>query len=790
MASEPEPVPVSSQKHDPAWKHCQMFRNGDRYRLKCIYCGKMFSGGGIHRIKEHLAGQKGNAATCLNVQPEVRQLMQQSLDGGVLKRKKKLKIAEEKTDASPSPLLLEGTTTPAPPNELDTFATPGEATSGFQLITAPAPDTVEQNSGLLANREEEMGQVTDRSTDKRKRGRMENFSPPPVLPDAPPIGSNLTIGPGKGKEHVNLAIGRFLYDIGAPLDAVNSVYFQPMIEAILSEGQGLKPPSYHDLRGWILKNSVEEVKSIVDQYKGSWVRTGCSVLADELMTESGRSVINFFVYCPEGLMFLKSVDASDILSSTDALYELLKEVVEEVGVQNVLQVITDSSEHYVVAGKKLTETYPTMYWTPCSARCVDLMLKDISEFEWINTTFEHSKSITRFIYNHPVVLNMMRRYTYGKDLVQPAITRSATNFTTLQSMVSLKNNLQTMVTSQEWMDCPHSKTSDGLVMIDVICSESFWNSCISIIRLTDPLLRVLRMVTSEKRPAMGYIYEAMYRAKQVIKKELVKKKDYVVYWNVIDQRWNQQLSRPLHAAGFYLNPSFFYGIEGDVHNEIMSGMLDCIERLVPEIKTQDKITKELSSYKNAAGDFGRKMSIRARNTLPPVEWWSTYGGGCPNLSRLAIRILSQTCSAFGINRNQSSFKQINRTRNSLEHQRFNDLLFVQYNLRFKQMQLRRNKEADAMDPISIDNIDVVEDWVAEKEILLGEYVNSDWTSLVQPVANVMQSLSPNNEDEGMVEGYGDDEIYDGVNDDDVEEEDVQIQCQQEGYSDGNLEGQT
>ena len=30
-------------------------------------------------------------------------------------------------------------------------------------------------------------------------------------------------------------------------------------------------------------------------------------------------------------------------------------------------------------------------------------------------------------------------------------------------------------------------------------------------------------------------------------------------WEVIDQRWDNQLHRPLHAAGYYLNPILHYG---------------------------------------------------------------------------------------------------------------------------------------------------------------------------------------------------------------------------------------
>ncbi|RVX13598.1 hypothetical protein CK203_010158 [Vitis vinifera] len=465
-----------------------------------------------------------------------------------------------------------------------------------------------------------------------------------------------------------------------------------MINAIASGGPGVAAPSYQDLRGWILKNSVEEVKNDIDQYMGTWARTGCSVLVDQWNTHNGRILINILAHCPEGIMFLRSVDVSDIMNSADALYELLKEVVEEVGVRNVLQVITNGEEQYLVAGKRLSDTFPTLYWAPCASRCLDLMLEDFGKLEWINATLEQAKSIARFVYNHNVVLNMMRRYTFGNDIVAPGMTRFATNFMTLKRMVDLKQNLQDMITSQEWMDCPCSKKPGGLEMLDLISNHSFWSSCILIVHLTDPLLRVFRIVGNEKRPAMGYVYAGIYRAKETIKKQLVKKEDYIVYWNIIDNRWEQQWHVPLHAAGFYLNPKFFYSIEGDIHNEIVSGMLDCIERLVPDTIIQDKIMKELNTYKNSIGDFGRKMAIRARDTLLPgkvlllAEWWSTYGGSCPNLARLAIRVLSQPCSSIVNKRNQIPFEQMHDSRNCLEHQRLIDLVFVQYNLRLMQMQ--------------------------------------------------------------------------------------------------------
>ena len=45
---------------------------------------------------------------------------------------------------------------------------------------------------------------------------------------------------------------------------------------------------------------------------------------------------------------------------------------------------------------------------------------------------------------------------------------------------------------------------------------SFWNNVVFALKVAGPLVRVLRLVDGEKKPAMGYIYEAMDRAKEAI----------------------------------------------------------------------------------------------------------------------------------------------------------------------------------------------------------------------------------------------------------------------------------
>ena len=50
---------------------------------------------------------------------------------------------------------------------------------------------------------------------------------------------------------------------------------------------------------------------------------------------------------------------------------------QEIGEENVVQVVTDSASAYVSAGEKLMEKRRKICWNPCAAHCIDLMLHDI-----------------------------------------------------------------------------------------------------------------------------------------------------------------------------------------------------------------------------------------------------------------------------------------------------------------------------------------------------------------------------------------------------------------------------
>ena len=65
-------------------------------------------------------------------------------------------------------------------------------------------------------------------------------------------------------------------------------------------------------------------------------------MLDGWSNRKSRSLINFPVNSPEGTFFYKFFDALDSIKNGVYLWQLLDNMVEEVGEKNVLQVVTDN----------------------------------------------------------------------------------------------------------------------------------------------------------------------------------------------------------------------------------------------------------------------------------------------------------------------------------------------------------------------------------------------------------------------------------------------------------------
>ncbi|XP_075663084.1 uncharacterized protein LOC142632594 [Castanea sativa] len=208
--------------------------------------------------------------------------------------------------------------------------------------------------------------------------------------------------------------------------------------------------------------------------KNDWKVYGCSVMSNGWINQKQQPIMNFLVYCPRGAMFLKSIDTSGLTKDAETLFNTFDSVVQEI------------------------------------AHCIDLMLENIANPKWfplVDEAFKKAKKITKFIYNHGVVLDFMRQdFTNGRKLYCPAITRFATNFLSLQSMLRFKKELRQMFTCDKWLSCPHAKTAVGNEVSKIVLEDYlFWSQCNNKVKVSELLVRVLRLVDRDEKPAMSAI---------------------------------------------------------------------------------------------------------------------------------------------------------------------------------------------------------------------------------------------------------------------------------------------
>jgi hypothetical protein len=250
---------------------------------------------------------------------------------------------------------------------------------------------------------------------------------------------------------------------------------------------------------------------------------------------------------------------------------------------------------------------------------LDLILEDIGKLSVIKKTITRAQFLVGFIYNHTMALNIMRSHTGGAELIRSGVTRFATTFLTLQRLYKQKHNLRRMFVSELWLNTKTAKETKAKRAYAIVLMTSFWNEVLYSIKAMGALVEVLRLVDNEKKPAMGYIYEAMDRAKESIAKAFNEnERRYSEIFEIIDKRWECQLHRPLHAAGHFLNPRHFYSDQNIAKDkEVTNGLYACIERLSIDETWNDKALTEIAQYRRGIGTFGTPSAVRMRKAMAP-----------------------------------------------------------------------------------------------------------------------------------------------------------------------------
>ncbi|XP_059063173.1 uncharacterized protein LOC131856039 [Cryptomeria japonica] len=145
-------------------------------------------------------------------------------------------------------------------------------------------------------------------------------------------------------EKTDIAAAGFWYFNNIPFNVAGNPYWLNLVTTMTVAGKGYKAPSHK----WeLLTNAIARAKEVVENQKNEWTKYGCTILSDGWTNGKNRTIINFLVACKDNVVFLKSVDASSKVKNAETLAGMLEHIVMEVGVENVVQIITDNAATYV-----------------------------------------------------------------------------------------------------------------------------------------------------------------------------------------------------------------------------------------------------------------------------------------------------------------------------------------------------------------------------------------------------------------------------------------------------------
>lgn len=552
---------VVVREKDVCWEYAEKL---DGNKVKCKFCQRVLNGG-ISRLKHHLSRFPSKGVNpCSKVRDDVTDRVR-----GIIASKEEVK---ETTSSVKKPKL-----------SVAEVKSPGSLSATKAVISLDAIS--------------------------------------PIVKIFPSGGNPMTPSSANNQENAERSIALFFFENKLDFSVARSSSYQLMIDAIAKCGPGFFGPSAEALKTTWLERIKSEVGLQSKDVEKEWSTTGCTIIADTWTDYKSKAIINFLVSSPSRTFFHKSVDASAYFKNTKWLADLFDSVIQEFGPENVVQIIMDSSFSYTGIANHIVQNYGSIFVSPCAFQCLNLILEDFSKVDWISRCIFQAQTISKLIYNNASLLDLMKKYSGGQELIRSGITKSVSTFLSLQSMLKLRTRLKHMFNSTEYASSTsYVNKPQSLSCIAIIEDGDFWRTVEECVAISEPFLKVLREV-SEGKPTVGSIYELMTRAKESIRTYYIMDESKCkIFLDIVDKKWRDQLHSPLHAAAAFLNPSIQYNPEIKFLSSIKEDFFNVLEKLLPIPDMRRDITNQIYTFAKAHGMFGCSLAKEARSTVAPCKF--------------------------------------------------------------------------------------------------------------------------------------------------------------------------
>ena len=110
---------------------------------------------------------------------------------------------------------------------------------------------------------------------------------------------------------------------------------------------------------------------------------------------------------------------------------------------------------------------------------------------------KRASKVIVFICNHVALIAWLRKRLGWTYIVHVGVTRFATTFLSFGSLHVHKNDLQALVTSKFFVDNRLARESKAKEVVSIILDNPFWDYINVLVKISSPLIRLLRIVDSD-----------------------------------------------------------------------------------------------------------------------------------------------------------------------------------------------------------------------------------------------------------------------------------------------------
>ncbi|CAG8835399.1 27303_t:CDS:2, partial [Gigaspora margarita] len=304
------------------------------------------------------------------------------------------------------------------------------------------------------------------------------------------------------------------------------------------------------------------------------------------------SIINYMITTPKPL-FYKSVHTKEDQHTAQNIAEGIDKVMQELGVDKFVAIITDNAPNMKAAWRILKNQYPTKVFLGCWAHGINLWIKDILKLDWPKSILDTSKEIINYFRNHNIPLAALPFYCMD-HLLQ---TKNAIHSLLIEESIGINPNIKIhLMNDLFWQDLKHLRNFLELFVKFIHELEGDLCQLETTIRNNDHVPTIV--ITESIR--------------------------------LVEQRWNNFLYNPATMAAYKLDPRYCGEIldpskwDAPIEREL-------IRLAGPENK--DQVLEELSEYVEKIGGFSANYlwgSIKEK----PYNWWNLIKARYPVLKKI------------------------------------------------------------------------------------------------------------------------------------------------------------